>query len=179
MQLPSRFWGAQISSSEVAEGDEIRLRTVEGLTWTCAAAETVRAAKGPIEVRTSGLCGDESPILRVLFARAARIVQMGWCQGRIAQDYSGRIADPCSSRAARCTATGAVLRAACELRLGAWTRVALERFVQMLPDGELERRIGEWNDDRSRTKVDVLNAFELAGSQLRDGPSEGGLYVRA
>jgi len=90
---------------------------------------------------------------------AKKIVTKGWCQGHYAVDKKGGIVSEYSRAVSKCCATGAIFRAAGMQH----STVAFSFLEKVIPHRAGESSsIPTWNDNKRRTKKQVLKAFDRA-----------------
>lgn len=105
--------------------------------------------------------------------RAIELIEQGWTQFSMARDANGRRVLPPYNDAASFCASGAIARATYEVhgygpKLSSTTDALTDRWAVF---NHIRTYIGtntvaSWNDDRTRTKEDVLKVFETVLSDL-------------
>lgn len=101
-------------------------------------------------------------IVKVLRA-AARIVNKGWTQGTFARDAQNRYVEYDSPEAVKFCMSGALSRAALELKVSCDYDGAVRAIRSSSP---IRRGLPGYNDDVSRTKTQVSRALHRAARYL-------------
>lgn len=100
-----------------------------------------------------------SPNDEQLLARAAELVDRGWCRNALAEDQAGRPVEPWSETACRWSALGALLLAWYEAGGGRSDEFRSAYLALALATGG---RVAEWSSAGWRTKWHVVSALRRA-----------------
>jgi len=100
-----------------------------------------------------------------LLARAAELIDRGWCRNALAEDRRGRQVEPWSESACRWSALGALLAAWRERRGEEADTLAVAYAALAEATGG---RVTEWNAADWRTQRHVASAFHRARASVRE-----------
>lgn len=106
---------------------------------------------------------NEAEILR----KAKALIENGWCQGSNAKDSAGDRCDERSDRAASFCALGALVRIRSLECQDEYPWTAPTYLIPVIHSNDI---VG-WNDAPSRTKAEVVEAFERAAQRAEKGPT--------
>jgi hypothetical protein len=117
------------------------------------------ARASPADMHATRLEPEEIAVALVLDAR--ELIERGWCQSAPAVNQTGRAVEPTSTHARKWSALGALIaayRSYAPYETAARSAFALARRALAHRGGDLIA----WNDEPSRTRTEVLAAFQSA-----------------